>query len=383
VFAACSTVAIACFWTVVWYFGKHNTDETFWMDLHQLRRKIALFSLTVLYFPVCQCFVDVLRCSDTGNSGFGEIGCMSGFRDLQLVHLAAILFGVTYMVAIPFFFTKLIQDGVNRVYLNFQIDQDLRTLEELSHSFRKKRKEIGRLEEIDFEASLEEKQKEIDDRYAVGCHEFDTPAQYLYSHSKRNSPYEKVGSMIQKVALLLIRSFAPTLIMHAMVGGLSVLFLLWQLVRRPYSATNENVLEGSGRVVAVFSLAIGETLQYQMLQAAWFIEYAAPALLIGVVVILFVIFIVIITRAHVKCCRNREKEDDSEDYSTSDYPVLQPVIVCRVNPESRRALVTGTLDRYMGERLTSRDPGTIRPLDYSTSGSSDLRDRYGSVVNWD
>jgi len=285
---------------------KNVGDPIFWFRLLKTKKRFSLFFMTVLYFPICKSFVDTFQCSGNTIKTFPEIMCLKTYEDVQVIHVAAFLFGMIYSIGIPVFFFKLIKKGVSEIDINYKIQLRLDQLEEQKEAVKEKKKNGEDVTEL--EKELEETEKEISKSYSQAAIEYENAAAYLYNAYDRPNRYKKIVSMIEKLSYLLFTAFIPSKWTQAVLqAGLMGLMTVWQIIENPFAAISENILEGMAKIFNLITLLCGTVLEFDIFKSQVFKEYIAPYLLVGIVVLLFIVFLVILVKNH--CCSSSEIEE--------------------------------------------------------------------------
>ena len=308
-------ICIAIFFCIRWY-NKNSDSPVVWFKAMKLKKRFALFLLTVMYFPICKAFVDTFTCSDGVNKAFSELECFDSFSKITIVQVAAFLFGLVYAIGIPYFFIKLINKGVREIDLNYRIDVQIKQLEERKKEVKKMKKAGENVE--DEERQIKKTEKKIKKSYAAAAIEYENAASYLYNAYERKDRYKKVISMIEKLAYLLFSSFVPT---KWVESALSTVLMfgttLLELITNPFNATNENVLEGASKIGNFLTLLIGDGCQF-----GWFGGSESNSVVIGVILIVIVLILLTLCiyfmiAGHCCCCCKREDREFASEYSST------------------------------------------------------------------
>lgn len=93
------------------YRNKRN-DKYFFLQLKKYKKRVALFLLTIFYFPICQGFLETLTCEDQKSDLFNQILCYKGKWTFTLIHLISWILGPIYGIGIPIVFIYLIRRGI-------------------------------------------------------------------------------------------------------------------------------------------------------------------------------------------------------------------------------------------------------------------------------
>lgn len=306
VFSVVFVLIVIVFWIIMCHFKRKHDDPVFWMETIKFKQRFSLFFLTILYYPICKNFVEVFQCQDGHSLAIEEVGCFNGFDDLQVIHITSFVFGIIYIIAIPVFFVVLINDGVRKIDIHYRINEKYDELYKLQKDFKEVKTEFNDKEQEEIKELIRLRKEEIDKEYSEATNEYANAASYLYSQYTRKNRFQKVISMIERLAMLLFTAFLPTKFMKALMSSVTIgLMTILQLVLHPLAAFNENVMEGCGKVFNCASLAIGEGYNYDVFQKYSWAEYVAPFFLIGFIVVLLLIFIFLLCKVHAKCCRKK------------------------------------------------------------------------------
>jgi hypothetical protein len=334
-----SLVILIVFWVFHWYYYHHSKDSLFWSNLNILKRRMSLFGITVLYSPGCKFFVELIRCDDSGAHAyaFSDVLCLNSWNNFTLVHLAAIIFGLTYAISIPLFFVYLIGQGVSAIDKFCGIEALRLDLEKKEAELKKiKKADADQLYEManansitlinlaDTQKNLEELKQEaqekydkckenLETKYAEQANSYDHPAAYLYNQYSRKDRYTKVIGLVKKLAMMLFTAFVPKgLIQTLATSGLLWVNTFYQCFVKPFIAGAENFLETVAQFGNSITLAIGETLQYDSVDYDLYTQVISPAILVGIVAALAVLFIALVIKYHCKGCCYKAADDDDE-----------------------------------------------------------------------
>ena len=339
-----SLLILICFWIFMCFFRKKiATDQLFWQNLNLFKRRASLFGITVLYSPGCKFFVELIQCDDTGTHSysFTDVLCLNSLQNFTLVHLAAIIFGITYAIAIPTFFIYLINQGVECldkycgiIQLRTELEdkkQQYKTLKKATQEeLEEKKGSITLVQEKEWETKdrdaiiksakkeLERFEKEVNDKYEEKANSYDHPAAYLYNQYTRHDRYTKVVGLLKKLAMMLFTAFIPRGWLQSIASnGMLWLMSIYQTVLAPFIVSTENLMETFGQWGNSITLLIGESLQHEFFQSEIYTQVIAPAILVAIVGLLLSIFIVLVVKYHCKCCVHdkKAKEDDESEYT--------------------------------------------------------------------
>lgn len=286
--------------TIVYY--KKSSDPVLWFKCMKYKKKIALFFLTILYYPICKAFINVFLCSDGHNKTFAELECLNSPSNIQLVHVFSFIFGIMYAIFIPAFFIKLINKGVKEIDLNYRIDVKFKKLEEEKKNLKKMKSDKVDKAVIKKEAKrIKEYEKEIELSYAKAALEYEKAASYLYNSYKRRKRYKKVIDMALKLVFLLFLSFFPKEVLQLILST-SLMFLVtaFTFIDAPLSSFSESVLEIFSKAAVFIIMVFGDLFHFDYVKLTSGRENIFGLLLIGLVVAVFVLFIALIVYAHTR-----------------------------------------------------------------------------------
>ncbi|OHS95674.1 hypothetical protein TRFO_38180 [Tritrichomonas foetus] len=307
-----SLIAFIVFMVCAHIFRKNSKDPVVWFRVLKFKKRLALFFMTVLYFPIVKAFISTFSCTNGHARNFDDVVCLDiyNFKTIQVVHIAAFIFGIVYGIGIPIFFVRLINKGVKEIDLNYHIDIKLKRLEEKKKEVKKMKKQgkdVSQLEE-----QLKNTKKDIDKRYSEAAFQYENAAAYLYNAYDRDGRYKKVVSMIEKLVYLLVTTFVPVLWLECTVNTVVMLLMtLLQIFTSPFVAPSENIMETVAKSCNLLTLAVGDVLQFNQKKMDIFEKYVAPALLILFASAILILFIFLIVKIHMcKSCKSEEKDDD-------------------------------------------------------------------------
>ena len=301
----CVTLAVAAY-----CYHKHSDSPIVWFKAMKIKKRAALFLLTVMYFPVCKAFVDTFTCSEGHIKAFAELGCLHSIEDLTLIQVCAFIFGVVYAILIPFFFIRLINKGVKEIDLNYRIDIRLKQLDE-------KRKEVKKLKKSGQDVKDQEKEikttdEDIKKSYSRAAIEYENAASYLYNAYDRNNRYKKVIDMVEKLAYLLFSSFVPQQwLQNTLSTVLLGVMTLLQIITSPFNASSENIICGSSKGSEFVTLLIGDGCQFE-----WFGDSSTTHSALGIILIIlaaFIFLIVIYFMIVNHCCKSIDEKENNEE----------------------------------------------------------------------
>ena len=308
----CVTLAIAAH-----CYHKNSDSPIVWFKTMKIKKRAALFLLTVMYFPVCKAFVDTFTCSEGHIKSFIELDCLHSIHDLTLVQVCAFIFGVVYAILIPYFFIKLINQGVKEIDLNYRIDIRLKQLDEKKKEVKKLKKQGEDIE--DAEKEIKATREDIKKSYSRAAIEYENAASYLYNAYDRNNRYKKVIDMIEKLAYLLFSSFVPQKwLQNTFSTVLLGIMTLLQIITSPFNATSENVIGGTSKTSEFATLIIGDGCQFE-----WFGDSSTTHSALGIVLIILAAFIFVIVIYFMivnHCCKSIDEKENSDD---EDYSLQQ------------------------------------------------------------
>ncbi|KAL0215421.1 hypothetical protein P9112_007605 [Eukaryota sp. TZLM1-RC] len=290
-------VATFVLWSVVFLlyfklaksFRSNQKNSAYWFNFIKTKRRICLFSLTILFMPVSRTILSTFICKEID----GELviatlpaqKCGETFQDFTTFQLINAVMGALFMFSIPIFFFFLIRKGVALIDRNYNL--------------KAKRKEL--LDRIDqlkrdtppgFQDEIKRLKKEIRKKYSSACQEFSTAQSYLFAAYRRPLRYWKVIHMIEKGSLLFLSVFMVinlgelSFLISSIIVGL-VFVLSW--VTKPLSDGYEVFMD----VFSRFSITVTAISGFTLMKMPNFSSLIEPFLVAVHLINAFIMLIIV------------------------------------------------------------------------------------------
>lgn len=276
----------------------YEDDQSFqkwWFKRLYFLRRASLFMLTVLFMPVARLILLQFSCQESseGSGFYLEIypDRLCPNEKIYPIQYVAIVFGILYILGIPFLFRWLIYIAVKMVDTHGYSDE--KTLYESMLNRRRKN-------ENEWKKSPEYKKLEKDasdhlKKYYYNEVKNNPMAQsYLFAAYKRRFRYFKVFQMLQKLLIVMFSFFIPTTIRVGSIGSLKLIctnsvvlvFAIVSLIFRPFNQPWEDRMDTTSQITNLVNLLIA-----LLLQAGVLTDVAGSAILLLVNISIIIFFV--------------------------------------------------------------------------------------------
>lgn len=287
---------------VMLLYRKYHESTTFWFNFIKIKKKVALFLLTICYQPIArnvmthfasvsykyrsssntwtqdkqvydypQCMSNTERV--TGNFTDGDsFCCQRGVPDRPCLgqwewfHIVSIIFLSFYTFGIPFIIYKLILRGTYEIDHNYNVPALLEDQKEKEKKWKEQLKtDISKAEKKAIRKDRKKSRKFVKNTWARYCREYTNAQNYLYFAYTRNRRYTKVFIMVEKLLLLAVILFFRSAAIETWrtLAGFVVVacYFFAFLFSQPYSDGMEDMMDVSGRLansINAFAGIIGD-----------------------------------------------------------------------------------------------------------------------------
>jgi len=245
------TLMFFVYWRVIHNFRSHyiGTDEQkfqrWWFkQLYKIRR-ISLFLITVLFMPVTRLILLQFECTTSDGASYLTIypdrPCPS--TQMYAIQYFAIIFGLAYILGIPFFFYKLIRTAVKMVDAHGFGDE-----RQLYHMMlqRKAEREPDGMKAKKYRELETETRDHLRRFYVNEVKSNPMPQTYLYAAYERRFRYFKIIQMAQKLTVVIITMFVPStvaVVKAGLCGGVLTTYVIVSAIFQPFNDNLEDIMD--------------------------------------------------------------------------------------------------------------------------------------------
>jgi len=253
----CNLSPLSCFATTVAR-AEHFLRRKVGYTLRQLRGRVSLFLMTIIYLPLSRTCLYTLEPFTDATTGelvirqFPKINwpTVGGFSFSE--HWVMILAGLgvlLYVLGIPLFFLKLVLNGTREAEQAY----DLPHMEE---EIKLSKEELATCDDPEDRTRLRSAlaARETAKRllYAKAVRRYVNAQAYVYQEYKQSSKAYKVFVMGQKTSILIlvlylrepvVRGNRASIVQSFLVFAISMAAVLVSALRKPYEASSENMIE--------------------------------------------------------------------------------------------------------------------------------------------
>eukprot|EP01006_Ploeotia_vitrea_P036609 TRINITY_DN66040_c7_g3_i1.p1 TRINITY_DN66040_c7_g3~~TRINITY_DN66040_c7_g3_i1.p1 ORF type:complete len:2447 (+),score=1447.66 TRINITY_DN66040_c7_g3_i1:190-7530(+) len=308
---------------LIWYmvvstFRKHRLKDRsalsaefteWWLGRLAGMRRICLFMLTVLYLPVSRVILSQFQCICPDPIDGVEQPChlynhkpdkcpsldTSGVPDFSVLQWLAIGFGLTYVIALPIFFTLLIRRGVHQMIGIHGFDDERERVQKaraaLKMRLKKHKGDLSKAEQKEIKKQLKKLKEGLNDYYYAKAVANTAPQSYLYLSYSYPNRFHKISQMFQKLLIVVITMFVSRqfysqtkLLLGFIVVGA---FAVFQIFARAFNDALENVMDIVSQSANAISILIALCIQDDRINLASSTASAVLLLVNGAALSLF------------------------------------------------------------------------------------------------
>jgi len=256
-----------------------------------------------LFMPVTRMIFLQFSCdSTTGRlSAYKDRECPS--QHLFAIQYAAIIFGLGYIIGIPMFFRRLIRTAVKMVDAHGYGDEESLFKNMLK---RKADKDPEGHKSKTYKELHKEAKEHLRKFYQNEVKLNPMPQTYLYAAYERRFRYFKILQMFQKLLVVVITMFIPTVVSYtkvAIASGLLGAFSVISITFRPFNDQHEDwmdILSQSTNTVNMF-IAL-------LLKLGWSNSTMSGGFLILINLVTLILFFLVMISGLIRKCRAKSEK---------------------------------------------------------------------------
>jgi hypothetical protein len=264
--------------------------------------------ITILFMPVSRLIFAQFSCNIQTKrlTLYPDRECPT--EKLYPIQIASIIFGVLYLVGIPFFFRRLIQTAIKMVDAHGYGDEEQLFKEMLS---KRAAKEAGGKTSSKYKKLQKQSREHLRAFYVNEVKNNPMPQTYLYSAYERRFRYFKLFQMFQKVFIVLITIFIPdsvNVFKIALAAGVLTIFASISIAFRPFNDKYEDWMDIVSQTANALNMILGLVIKLGIAN-----NQVLSAVLIFINISAIVIFIVLMSKSMLRkgCCGNKKKDKSS------------------------------------------------------------------------
>ena len=228
-----------------------------------LRKRAALFGITVAYLPLANSMLSMLIPTSNGTEfvikGLPHTPWPNSISEFKLgLHwpmILAFVFGLVYIIGIPCVSSLLIRKGAKEASAAHAVEEVGKQIIDLKQELYMAREKgtASSSYEVEMEDCIVERERAYDLLYAKAVREYHKAQTYLYEDYHESAKYYKIVIMVWKIVMLinvlgtgaLAFTVSPKFVPVQTTGGLVFVgtMLVVACVKRPFQASCENMLE--------------------------------------------------------------------------------------------------------------------------------------------
>lgn len=257
---------------------RHHNKPAFWFDALRLKRRLALFLLTVLYMPINRMLIRYfVECSPSDHlcsSSYSSTGSSASVTISTIPYIWWLLFPMTglMLLTVPIFFILLIRKGVKQIDLNYGIGAELVKLQEEQRDLRLMYRNHANPVMIKVhKTKIRTHSEGLQISYAIKALQHRSAYAYLYSSYKRTFRFWKIFLMMQRISLLMVSIFVyQSWVKCSLALTINASMAISTIYMRPFSDPVEVLLEIVSQVMNALNALIALFLANSVLSASDF-----------------------------------------------------------------------------------------------------------------